>query len=99
LLDYASTKGGIVTFTKCLSKQLVERGIRVNAIAPGPFWTPLQPSGGQFPEELPKFGGDTPMKRPGQPAELAPVFVTLASLDATFTTGNVWASTGGQGAF
>jgi NAD(P)-dependent dehydrogenase (short-subunit alcohol dehydrogenase family) len=96
LLDYASTKGAIVTFTKSLAKQLVEKGIRVNAVAPGPYWTPLQPSGGQLPEKLPQFGADSPMKRPGQPEEIAPLFVTLASQDASFTTGNVWASTGGQ---
>ncbi|MBI2772483.1 MAG: SDR family oxidoreductase [Burkholderiales bacterium] len=97
LLDYSSTKGAIVTFTKSLAKQLAEKGIRVNAIAPGPYWTPLQPSGGQAPEELPKFGADTPLGRPGQPAEIASLFVLLASQEASFTTGNVWASTGGKG--
>jgi NAD(P)-dependent dehydrogenase (short-subunit alcohol dehydrogenase family) len=98
LLDYATTKGGIVTFTRSLSKQLVERGIRVNAIAPGPYWTPLQPSGGQPPDKLPQFGSEVPMKRPGQPVELAPLFVTLAGQDASFTTGMVWGSTGGEAA-
>ncbi|HVJ36369.1 MAG TPA: SDR family oxidoreductase [Stenotrophomonas sp.] len=97
LLDYATTKGGIVTFTKCLSRQLAERGIRVNAVAPGPYWTPLQPSGGQFPDELKKFGSDTPLGRPGQPAEIAPVFVLLASQESSYTTGAIFSSTGGRG--
>ena len=97
LLDYASTKAAIVAFTKSLAKQLATRGIRVNAVAPGPYWTPLQPSGGQLPDELPKFGGDTPLGRPGQPAEIAPVFVLLASAESSYTTGNVYGSTGGRG--
>lgn len=97
LLDYSTTKSGIVAFTKALAKQLIERGIRVNAIAPGPYWTPLQPSGGQLPDELPKFGADSPMGRPGQPAEIAPVFVLLASTESPFTTGTVYGSTGGRG--
>lgn len=96
LLDYASTKAAIIAFTKSLSKQLIDRGIRVNAVAPGPYWTPLQPSGGQPPEQLPKFGADTPMGRPGQPAEIAPIFVLLASQESSFTTGNVFGSTGGR---
>jgi NAD(P)-dependent dehydrogenase (short-subunit alcohol dehydrogenase family) len=96
LLDYSSTKAGIVAFTQGLSKQLAERGIRVNAVAPGPFWTPLQPSGGQPPEALPSFGGDTPMGRPGQPVELAPVFVMLASQESSYATGGVFGSTGGR---
>ena len=96
LLDYASTKGAIVAFTKSLAKQLAERGIRVNAVAPGPYWTPLQPSGGQLPEKLPKFGAETELGRPGQPAEIAPIFVLLASQEASFTTGNVYGSTAGK---
>ena len=96
LLDYASTKAAIVAFTKSLAKQLVERGVRVNAVAPGPYWTPLQPSGGQPAEQLPQFGADTPMGRPGQPAEIAPIYVLLASQESSFTTGNVFGSTGGR---
>lgn len=72
ILDYASTKAAIVAFTKSLAKQLAQKGIRVNAVAPGPIWTPLQPSKGQIPEALPDFGKKTPMGRPGQPAEVAP---------------------------
>jgi NAD(P)-dependent dehydrogenase (short-subunit alcohol dehydrogenase family) len=94
LLDYAATKGGLVTFTKGLAKQLAEKGIRVNAVAPGPYWTPLQPSGGQRPGKLPQFGADSPLGRPGQPAEIAPLFVLLASQEASYTSGNVFSSTG-----
>jgi NAD(P)-dependent dehydrogenase (short-subunit alcohol dehydrogenase family) len=97
LLDYTMTKAAIVAFTKVLAKQLVARGIRVNAVAPGPYWTPLQPSGGQLPEKLPQFGADTPLGRPGQPAEIAPIFVLLASQESSFTTGAVYGSTGGEG--
>lgn len=97
LLDYSATKAGIVNFTKGLAKQLAPRGIRVNAVAPGPYWTPLQPSGGQLPEELPKFGADTPMGRPGQPAEIAAIFVLLASPESSYATGQVYGSTGGRG--
>ncbi|MDG2520645.1 SDR family oxidoreductase [Caulobacter segnis] len=97
LLDYSATKAGIVNFTKCLAKQLAARGVRVNAVAPGPFWTPLQPSGGQDPQKLPQFGADTPMGRPGQPAELAAVYVTLASQESSYATGQVYAATGGSG--
>jgi NAD(P)-dependent dehydrogenase (short-subunit alcohol dehydrogenase family) len=96
LLDYASTKAAIIAFTKSLSKQLIERGIRVNAVAPGPYWTPLQPSGGQPAEQLPQFGADSPMGRPGQPAEIAPVYVLLASQESSYTTGSVYGSTGGR---
>lgn len=95
LLDYAMTKAAIVNFTKCLAKQMAERGVRVNAVAPGPFWTPLQPSGGQLPGELPKFGSQEPLGRPGQPAEIAPLYVQLAEASASFTTGSVFGSTGG----
>jgi NAD(P)-dependent dehydrogenase (short-subunit alcohol dehydrogenase family) len=96
IIDYASTKAAIVNFSKGLAKQLVERGIRVNAVAPGPFWTPLQPSGGAMPDKLVNFGATAPMKRPGQPAEIAPLYVLLASEDASYVTGNVHGSTGGN---
>jgi NAD(P)-dependent dehydrogenase (short-subunit alcohol dehydrogenase family) len=96
IIDYASTKAAIVNFSKGLAKQLVEKGIRVNAVAPGPFWTPLQPSGGQLPEKRPQFGAMAPMGRPGQPAEIAPLYVTLASQEASYVTGNVHGSTGGN---
>jgi len=96
LLDYAATKAAILSMTRSLAKQLGDRGIRVNAVAPGPYWTPLQPSGGQPPDKVKKFGQDTPLGRPGQPAEIAPLYVLLASHEASFTTGNVWGSTGGE---
>jgi NAD(P)-dependent dehydrogenase (short-subunit alcohol dehydrogenase family) len=96
LFDYAATKAAIASFTKSLAKQLISKGIRVNAVAPGPYWTPLQPSGGQNPDKLPSFGADTPMGRPGQPAEIAPLYVLLASSEASFTSGDVFASTGGK---
>ena len=96
LLDYAATKAAILSMTRTLAKQLGERGIRVNAVAPGPYWTPLQPSGGQPTDKLTKFGQDTPLGRPGQPAEIAPLYVLLASHETGFTTGNVWGSTGGE---
>ena len=95
IIDYASTKASIVNFSKGLAKQLVDRGIRVNAVAPGPFWTPLQPSGGAMPDKLVSFGSTAPMGRPGQPAEIAPLYVLLASQDASYVTGNVHGSTGG----
>ena len=97
LLDYAATKGAIMIFTKGLAKQLAPKGIRVNAVAPGPFWTPLQVTGGQPPEKLPQFGADTPFKRPGQPAELAGVYVLLASNESSYATGQVYAAVGGNG--
>jgi NAD(P)-dependent dehydrogenase (short-subunit alcohol dehydrogenase family) len=97
IVDYAATKGAIMIFTKGLAKQLAKKGIRVNAVAPGPFWTPLQPSGGQPPDKLPEFGAETPMGRPGQPAELAPIYVLLATDEATYTTGQVFAAVGGRG--
>jgi NAD(P)-dependent dehydrogenase (short-subunit alcohol dehydrogenase family) len=96
LLDYSTTKAGIVAFTKSLAKQLAPKGIRVNAVAPGPFWTPLQPSGGQMPDKLPQFGADSPIGRPGQPVELAPVYVMLASQESSYATGSVFGSTGGD---
>ncbi|TWI49234.1 NAD(P)-dependent dehydrogenase (short-subunit alcohol dehydrogenase family) [Pseudomonas duriflava] len=97
LLDYALTKAGIVNFSKSLSKQLIKQGIRVNAVAPGPFWTPLQVSGGQTMEKLKSFGGDTPLGRPGQPAEIAPLYVQLASTEASYVTGQVFGASGGRG--
>lgn len=98
LLDYAQTKAAQVAFTKALAKQLAPQGIRVNAVAPGPFWTPLQPSGGQPPEAIPTFGSETPMGRPGQPAELGPTYVLLASQESSYATGQVYGAQGGVGA-
>jgi len=97
ILDYAATKGAIAIFTKALAKQVAKQGIRVNAVAPGPIWTPLQPSGGQLPGKLPQFGADTPLGRPGQPAELAPLYVLLASRESSFSTGQVFGAVGGRG--
>ena len=97
LLDYASTKAAIMNFSKGLAKQLAPKGIRVNAVAPGPFWTPLQVTGGQPPEKLPEFGADSPLQRPGQPAELAGVYVLLASNESSYATGQVYAAVGGAG--
>jgi NAD(P)-dependent dehydrogenase (short-subunit alcohol dehydrogenase family) len=96
LLDYASTKAAIVAFTHGLGGQLAPKGIRVNAVAPGPIWTPLQPSHGQPQEKLTKFGQNTPMGRPGQPAECAPAYVFLASQESSYITGEVIGVTGGQ---
>ena len=98
LLDYATTKGGIAMFTKALAKQLARHGIRVNAVAPGPVWTPLQVAGGQLPGKLGEFGQDTPLGRAGQPAELAGLYVTLAENRNSFTTGSVFGANGGTGA-
>lgn len=97
LLDYASTKGAILIFTKGLAKQMAERGIRVNMVAPGPFWTPLQVAGGQLPGKMGEFGKQTPLGRAGQPAELAPLYVTLASEEASYTTGGAFGANGGKG--
>jgi NAD(P)-dependent dehydrogenase (short-subunit alcohol dehydrogenase family) len=97
LLDYATTKAGIVAYTKALAKQLIERGIRANVVAPGPVWTVLQPSGGQPEEKVKNFGKDSDFGRPGQPVELAPVFVLLASPEASFINGEVYGVTGGKG--
>lgn len=96
LLDYASTKGAITSFTKGLSQMLIEKGIRVNGVAPGPIWTPLQPSHGQPSEKLAEFGKDTPIGRAGQPAELAPVYVFLASQESSYITGEIIGVTGGK---
>jgi NAD(P)-dependent dehydrogenase (short-subunit alcohol dehydrogenase family) len=97
LLDYATTKGAIEIFTKGLAKQLAKKGIRVNAVAPGPVWTPLQVAGGQLPGKLGEFGQDTPLGRAGQPAELASLYVTLADPGTSFTTGSVFGANGGTG--
>jgi NAD(P)-dependent dehydrogenase (short-subunit alcohol dehydrogenase family) len=96
ILDYAMTKGAIAIFIKGLSKQLIPKGIRVNGVAPGPIWTPLQPSGGQSPEKLETFGSDVPMGRPGQPAELAATYVLLASQDSSYVSGEIYGITGGH---
>ncbi|AHJ76878.1 SDR family oxidoreductase [Kosakonia sacchari] len=97
LLDYAQTKAAIVAFTKSLAQQLGEKGIRVNAVAPGPYWTPLQSSGGQPQEKVQQFGASAPLGRPGQPAEIAPLYVTMASAESSYTSGQVWCSDGGTG--
>jgi NAD(P)-dependent dehydrogenase (short-subunit alcohol dehydrogenase family) len=96
LLDYSATKGAIVGFTRSLAKNLVKDGIRVNGVAPGPIWTPLNPSGGQPPEKVPEFGKDTPMGRPGQPNEVAPSFLFLACEDSSYMTGQVLHPDGGN---
>ena len=96
LLDYASSKSAIIAFTRALAKQLVSKGIRANAVAPGPIWTALQISGGQPQEKIPMFGQNTPMKRAGQPVELAGVYVLLASDESSFTTAEVYGVTGGM---
>jgi NAD(P)-dependent dehydrogenase (short-subunit alcohol dehydrogenase family) len=96
LLDYASTKGAITTFTKALAKQVADKGIRVNAVAPGPIWTPLQPSHGQPPEKIPDFGSQSLFGRPGQPAEVAPTYVFLASQESSYITAEVIGVTGGN---
>lgn len=96
LLDYAATKGAITNFTRGLAQQLTPKGIRVNAVAPGPIWTPLQPSYGQPLEKLVKFGDDTPLGRPGQPAELASTYVFLASEESSYISGEVIGVTGGK---
>jgi NAD(P)-dependent dehydrogenase (short-subunit alcohol dehydrogenase family) len=97
LLDYATTKGAIEIFTKGLAKQLAKKGIRVNAVAPGPVWTPLQVSGGQLKGKLEGFGQDTPMGRAGQPVELGGLYVMLAEEKNSFTTGSVVGANGGTG--
>lgn len=95
LLDYSSTKGAITAFTRALSENLVGEGIRVNAVAPGPIWTPLNPCGGASPEKLATFGENTPMGRPGQPNEVAPAFLFLACEDASYMSGQVLHPNGG----
>jgi NAD(P)-dependent dehydrogenase (short-subunit alcohol dehydrogenase family) len=96
LIDYASTKAAIANFTHGLAKQLAPKGIRVNGIAPGPVWTPLQPSHGQPEEKIPTFGEQTPLGRAGQPAELGPAYVFLASQESSFIIGEIIGVTGGQ---
>jgi NAD(P)-dependent dehydrogenase (short-subunit alcohol dehydrogenase family) len=95
LLDYAATKGAITAFTRSLSESLIGDGIRVNAVAPGPIWTPLNPFGGQPPEKIPDFGKDVPMGRPGQPNEVAPSFLFLACEDSSYMSGQVLHPNGG----
>lgn len=95
LIDYAMTKAALVAFTKALAEELGERGIRVNAVAPGPIWTPLIPAT-SWPDKLPTFGQDTPLGRAGQPAELAPAYVFLASPEASYVSGAVLPVTGGK---
>lgn len=97
LLDYATTKAGIVAYTKALAAQLIEKGIRANVVAPGPFWTPLQSSGGQPQDKVTKFGEQTPFGRPGQPVEIAPIYVLLASQEGSYLNGEVMGATGGSG--
>ncbi len=97
LYDYAQTKAATMNYVKSLAKQLGPKGIRVNAVAPGPVWTPLQISGGASVQKYTHFGNTTALGRPGQPVELASIYVQLAANDATFTTGNVYGAGGGQG--
>ena len=97
LYDYAQTKAATMNYVKSLAKQLGPKGIRVNGVAPGPIWTPLQVSGGATQEKLKSFGGTTPLGRPGQPAELASIYVQLAANDGSFTTGHIYGAGGGSG--
>jgi NAD(P)-dependent dehydrogenase (short-subunit alcohol dehydrogenase family) len=97
LYDYAQTKAATMNYVKSLAKQLASKGIRVNGVAPGPIWTPLQVSGGATEEKIKDFGGKTPLGRPGQPAELASIYVQLAANDASYATGQIYGSSGGSG--
>ena len=97
LYDYAQTKAATMNYVKSLAKQLAKKGIRVNGVAPGPIWTPLQVSGGATPEKLKNFGANTPFGRPGQPAELASIYVQLASDSGSYATGQIYGSSGGAG--
>lgn len=97
LFDYAQTKAANTSFVRSLAKQLAPKGIRVNGVAPGPIWTALQVSGGATMEKLKNFGGDTPFGRPGQPAELASIYVQLATSDASYATGQIYGAAGGGG--
>jgi NAD(P)-dependent dehydrogenase (short-subunit alcohol dehydrogenase family) len=97
LYDYAQTKAATMNYVKSLGKQLASKGIRVNGVAPGPIWTPLQVSGGATMEKLEKFGGQTSLGRPGQPAELGSIYVQFAAADASYATGQVYGSSGGTG--
>ena len=96
LIDYAATKGAISNFTVTLSKYFADKGVRVNGVAPGPIWTPLQLDQGQPDGAIPEFGQDSPLGRAGQPVELAPVYVLLASNEASYITGQIYGVTGGQ---
>ncbi len=97
LFDYAQTKAANTAYVRSLAKQLAPKGIRVNGVAPGPIWTPLQVSGGATMEKLKNFGGDTPFGRPGQPAELGSIYVQLAASDASYSTGQIYGAAGGSG--
>ncbi|MGK9172395.1 SDR family oxidoreductase [Yokenella regensburgei] len=97
LLDYAQTKACNAAFTKALAQQLGSKGIRVNAVAPGPYWTVLQSSGGQPQEKVKQFGASAPLGRPGQPVEIAPLYVLFASDESSYSSGQVWCSDGGTG--
>jgi NAD(P)-dependent dehydrogenase (short-subunit alcohol dehydrogenase family) len=97
LYDYAQTKAATMNYVKSLAKQLAGKGIRVNGVAPGPIWTPLQISGGASEQKYQNFGSDTVFGRPGQPVELASIYVQLAANDASFATGNIYGSGGGKG--
>ncbi len=96
LIDYSATKGAITAFTRSLSENLIHHGIRVNAVAPGPIWTPLNPAGGQPPENIPDFGEGTPMGRPGQPNEVAPSYLFLACEDSSYMSGQILHPNGGM---
>ena len=96
LLDYSSTKGAMTAFTRSYAKNAIKKGIRVNGVAPGPIWTPLNPFEGQRPEKVPEFGKDTPMGRPGQPNEVAPSFLFLACEDSSYMIGQVLHPNGGD---
>lgn len=97
LCDYAQTKAATMNYVKSLAKQLGPKGIRVNGVVPGPIWTPLQVSGGATQEKLKKFGGQTPYGRPGQPAELASIFVQLAADDGSYANGQIYGASAGSG--
>src|SRR6476646_6430594 len=97
LYDYAQTKAATMNYVKSRAKQRGPKGIRVNGVAPGPIWTPLQISGGATMEKVEKFGGHTPLGRPGQPAELASIYVQLAAADARYATGQIYGASGGAG--
>jgi NAD(P)-dependent dehydrogenase (short-subunit alcohol dehydrogenase family) len=97
IMHYATTKAGIVAFTKALAQELIGKGIRANAVAPGPVWSPLNPSGGSSQDKVEKFGQGSAFGRPGQPVEIAPVYVLLASQEGSYITGEVYGVTGGEG--
>lgn len=96
LLDYSTSKGAVVSFTKALAKQTTPNGVRVNAVVPGPFWTPLEISGGQQSHNIPSYGQESPMGRPGQPVEIAPLYVLLASKECSYASGQIWSCDGGK---